>query len=117
MGWRKSLDTRKSITFWFANEKLPDDASPDDAIYYQPEIAFSEPVKVRMTARTYLTPIKLTSAKQIATSYGKALAARKKVGRERCSMSERVSGPLYWRTMQEQSSCCARWFGRLRQQR
>ena len=62
------------------NEKLPDDASPDDAIYYQPEIAFSEPVKVRMTARTYLTPIKLTSAKQIATSYGKALAARKKVG-------------------------------------
>ena len=62
------------------NEKLPDDASPDDAIYYQPQIDFTEPAKIRMTARTYLTPIKLTSAKQIASSYVKPLAARKKIG-------------------------------------
>jgi beta-galactosidase len=66
--------------FLVRNEKLPADASPDDAIYYQPEIAFTEPAEVRMTARTFLTPIKLTSAKQIASSYGKPLAARKKVG-------------------------------------
>jgi beta-galactosidase GanA len=66
--------------FLVRNEKLPADASPDDAIYYQPPIEFSEPVQVRMTARTYLTPIKLTSAKQIASSYGKPLGARKRVG-------------------------------------
>jgi hypothetical protein len=34
-----------------------------------------------MTARTFLTPINVTSAKQIASSYGKPLAARKKVGK------------------------------------
>jgi hypothetical protein len=62
------------------NEKLPEDASPDDAIYYQPEIEFSEPAQVRMTTRTFLTPIKLTSARQIASSNGKPLGVRKKVG-------------------------------------
>ena len=63
------------------DEKLPADMSQEDAIYYQPEIEFSSPAKVRMTAHTFLTPIKVTSAKQIATSHGKPLGVRKKIGR------------------------------------
>ena len=60
--------------------KLPADASPEDGIYYQPLIEFSEPLKGRMTAHTFLTPILITSGTQIATSNGKPLGAHKKVG-------------------------------------
>jgi len=60
--------------------KLPADSSPDDAIYYRPQIDFSAPARVQMTAYTFLTPLQITSASQIATSYGKPLAARKRVG-------------------------------------
>ena len=79
-GLAETFGYQEEHNFLVRNEKLPADASPDDAIYYQPEITFSDPVQVRMMARTYLTPIKLTSATQMASSYGKPLAARKKVG-------------------------------------
>ena len=60
--------------------KLPADMSQDDAIYYQPEIKFSEPSEIQMTAHTLLTPIEITSSKQIATSNGMPIGVRKRVG-------------------------------------
>ena len=100
------------------NEKLPDDASPDDAIYYQPEIEFSEPAQIRMTARTFLTPLKLTSAEPNCLLARKA-TRRPQEGRSgrNASMSAPVSEPLYWRAMRGamellrsmvRSSCAAR---------
>ncbi len=62
------------------DQSLPTDESQDDAIYYQPEVEFSEPARVRMKAHTFLTPIQIGSSRQIATSNGMPLGARKKVG-------------------------------------
>jgi hypothetical protein len=72
---------REGEAFWLKNEKAPADVPASDRVYYQPEIAFTAPLAVHLTGRTYLTPIEVTSAKPIATFEGMTVAATKKVGK------------------------------------
>jgi beta-galactosidase len=60
---------------------VPRDLPASDRIYYEPEIAFREPLAVRLKAHTFLTPLEITSATAIATCQGRPVAATKKVGR------------------------------------
>lgn len=80
-GLAETFGYREQHNLLVRDAKLPADMSQDDAIYYQPEIEFTEPAHVRITAHTLLTPIVIASSKPIATSNGMPLAARKKVGK------------------------------------
>ena len=55
--------------------------SPSDRIYYRPTMEFSDPIAVKVTAHTLLTPLEETSATPIATCDGMPVAVRKKVGK------------------------------------
>jgi len=55
--------------------------NPDEMIYYQPEIDFTLPVKARVRANTFLTPITVSSATPIARYRDITVAAMKKVGK------------------------------------
>lgn len=59
----------------------PEPMPASDKIYYEPEIAFTQPVKAAVKAHTYLTPITVTSATAIAAYEGKTVAAMSKVGK------------------------------------
>ena len=72
---------REGEAFWLKDEKAPADVPASDRVYYQPSIAFTYPLPVRVTGRTYLTPIEITSAKPIATFEGMTVAATKNVGK------------------------------------
>jgi hypothetical protein len=72
---------REGEAFWLNNEKAPANVPPSDRVYYEPQIAFTAPLAVRVTGKTYLTPIEVTSAKPIATFEGMTVAATKKVGK------------------------------------
>ena len=53
----------------------------DEIIYYQPEIEFTLPVRTRVRANTFLTPITVSSATPIAYYRDLTVAAIKKVGK------------------------------------
>ncbi len=53
----------------------------DEAIYYQPEIEFTLPIRVQVQANTFLTPISVTDATSIARYRDMTVAAMKKVGK------------------------------------
>ncbi len=59
----------------------PENVSPSDRVYYQPEIEFTAPINVRLTAHTFLTPLRLLSSEAIAKSFDNAVVSRKKVGK------------------------------------
>jgi hypothetical protein len=50
-------------------------------IYYEPEIEFTLPLRTRVRAHTFLTPITVTSATPIAEYRNLTIAAEKKVGK------------------------------------
>ncbi len=50
-----------------------------EQIYDEPELQFSEPVAVRFKARTFVTPIEVSSASPIGVCQGFTVAARKRV--------------------------------------
>ena len=72
---------REGEAFWLKDQKAPLDVPASDRVYYQPSITFTSPVATRITGKTYLTPIEVTTAKPIATFEGMAVAATKKVGK------------------------------------
>jgi beta-galactosidase len=55
--------------------------NPDEMIYYQPEIEFTLPVRARVRANTFLTPITVSSATPIAHYCDITVAAMNKVGK------------------------------------
>jgi len=61
-------------------EQPPKPLAASDRVYYEPEIEFTQPLRVGVRANTFLTPLVLTSAAAIATCHGLTVAARKKVG-------------------------------------
>ena len=67
-------------SFWLKNEKPPADLPASDRVYYQPSIVFTSPLAVRVTGRTYLTPIEVSSARPIGKFEHMTVAATKKVG-------------------------------------
>lgn len=69
-----------AITSAFAARNKPADVAPSDRIYENPELAFTEPVAISVRGNFYVTPIKVTSAKVIATCQGEPVAAMKKLG-------------------------------------
>jgi len=72
---------REGEAFWLKDEKAPADVPASDRVYYQPSILFTSPLSVRVTGRTYLTPIEVASAKPIAKFEDMTVAATKKVGK------------------------------------
>ena len=72
---------REREAFWLKDEKAPPDVPASDRVYYQPSIAFTSPFSVRVTGRTYLTPIEVTSAQSIARCGDMTVAATKKTGK------------------------------------
>jgi beta-galactosidase len=52
-----------------------------EQIYHEPEIEFSLPIRTQVKARTFLTPINVTSATPIATYQNLTVGAKKKVGK------------------------------------
>jgi beta-galactosidase len=52
-----------------------------EQIYDEPEIQFSEPLSARVKARTFVTPLEITSAAAIATCQSFTVGARKQVGK------------------------------------
>jgi beta-galactosidase len=72
---------REGEAFWLKNEKAPANVPASDRVYYQPSIVFTSPLSVRVTGRTYLTPIEVTSATPIGTYGDMVVAATKKVGK------------------------------------
>ena len=52
-----------------------------EQIYYEPDIEFSLPLRTRVKAHTYLTPVDITSATPIATYQNLTVGAKKKVGK------------------------------------
>lgn len=59
------------------------DIDPADRVLYGPEIEFSMPVPLRLKARTFLTPLRLSTAEAIAEWRGMSVAAMKQVGQGR----------------------------------
>jgi beta-galactosidase len=55
--------------------------SASDRIYYDPEIDFQEPVRLKVKANTFVTPLTTTSAKAIATCNGMPVAAYQRSGK------------------------------------
>jgi beta-galactosidase len=57
------------------------DVSPDEMIYYQPELQFTGPVATRFKARRFVTPLEVTSATAIGSYQGNPIAVHKKIGK------------------------------------
>jgi len=57
------------------------DVAASDNIYYDPEIAFTQPISARIKGHTFLTSVNLTSGEVIAQCDGLNVATRKKVGK------------------------------------
>jgi beta-galactosidase len=72
---------REGEAFWLKDQQAPADVPASDRVYYQPSIAFTHPVAARITGRTYLTPIEVSTAKPIGAFEGMTVAATKKVGK------------------------------------
>ncbi len=67
----------------FTSHMRPAQIAPNDRIYYEPWMEFTEPAAVRIRAHTYLTPIEVKTAKVIARCEGMPVAAVAEVGRGR----------------------------------
>jgi len=80
-GLDQAFGYREGESFWLKNEKAPADVPASDRVYYQPQIAFTTPLSLHLTGKTYLTPIEVSSATPIATFEGMTVAATKKVGK------------------------------------
>ena len=64
-----------------SNARVAQHAVPtSESIYFEPELAFSQPAAVRVKAHTFLTPIEIISATPIAKCQDFPVAATKKVG-------------------------------------
>ena len=59
----------------------PEHLSESDRVYVEGHLAFTEPISATIKAHTFLTPIRLASAKVIATYESTPVAATKKVGK------------------------------------
>jgi beta-galactosidase len=79
-GLADAFGYREQESLMMNTETPPQPLPASDKIYYEPEMEFTQPVKISVKANTYLTPITLTSATAIATCQGQTVAAMKKVG-------------------------------------
>jgi len=79
-GLADAFGYREKESLMMNPDELPKPLPPSDRIYYEPEIEFTKPSRIGVKAKTYLTPITLTSALAIATCQGLTVAAMKKVG-------------------------------------
>ena len=59
----------------------PPHLAASERIYFEPEIEFSQPKPLRVKARTFLTPIEISSATPIARYQGLTVGAKKKFGK------------------------------------
>jgi beta-galactosidase GanA len=59
----------------------PEHLSESDRVYVEGHLTFTEPISATIKAHTFLTPIRLASAKVIATYESTPVAATKKVGK------------------------------------
>ena len=59
----------------------PEDLPPSESVYIEGGLTFTEPIKATVKAHTFLTPIKVSSAKVIASYESTPAAAVKKVGK------------------------------------
>jgi beta-galactosidase GanA len=82
-GLDQAFGYREGESFWLKNEKAPAGVPASDRVYYEPQITFAAPLAVRVTGKTYLTPIEVTSATPIATFEDMTVAATRKVGKGR----------------------------------
>jgi beta-galactosidase GanA len=80
-GLDEAFGYKEQESLMMNTEARPQPMPPSDAIYYEPEIAFTAPMRVGVKANTYLTPIAISSATPIATCEGKTVAAMKKAGK------------------------------------
>jgi len=80
-GLHEAFGYREEQSLVVYPKPAPENASPSDRVYYQPEIEFSAPIHVRLKAHTFLTPLRLLSSEAIAKSFDDAVASRKKVGK------------------------------------
>jgi hypothetical protein len=80
-GLAEAFGYREQESLMMTTGAKPEPMPAADKIYYEPEIAFTQPVKAAVKANTYLTPITVTSATAIATCEGKQVAAMSKVGK------------------------------------
>jgi beta-galactosidase GanA len=80
-GLSKEFGYREKQNSLVRGEAPDASVAPDELIYYQPEIKFSDPIAVRIKAHTFLTPLEVTSATVIGTYEGQPVAVKKKVGR------------------------------------
>ena len=80
-GLDRAFGYREGEAFWLNGVKAPPDVPASDRVYYNPEIAFTQPFSVNVIGNTYLTPIDVTSAKPIAKFEDMTVAATKKVGK------------------------------------
>jgi hypothetical protein len=78
-GLHEAFGYREEQSLVVYSKPAPENVSPSDRVYYQPEIEFSAPVNVRLKGHTFLTPIRLLSAEGIAKSFEHTVAARKQV--------------------------------------
>jgi hypothetical protein len=61
--------------------EVPKNIPAAERIYFEPEIEISEPKPLRVKARTFLTPIEISSATPIAKCQGLTVGAMKKLGK------------------------------------
>jgi hypothetical protein len=83
-GYREKENfVQRSRGDWVTAEKPggPPVRPADDMIYYEPEIEFSLPIKTRVRAHSFLTPITVSSATPIARYGDLTVAAHKKLGK------------------------------------
>jgi beta-galactosidase len=59
----------------------PEDLPPSESVYIEGGLTFTEPIKATVKAHTFLTPIKVSSARVIASYESTPAAAVKKVGK------------------------------------
>ena len=78
-GLHEAFGYREEQSLVVYPKPAPENVSPSDRVYYQPEIEFSAPVNVRLKGHTFLTPVRLLSAEAIAKSFEHTVAARKQV--------------------------------------
>ena len=78
-GLEEAFGYREEQSLAVFPKPAPENASPSDRVYYQPEIRFTAPAGVRLKGHTFLTPLRIISAQPIASSFEHTVAARKQV--------------------------------------
>jgi hypothetical protein len=76
-GLHEAFGYREEPSLVVYPKPAPENVSPSDRIYYQPEIELSAPINVRLKGHTFLTPVRLLSAEAIAKSFEHTVASRK----------------------------------------